>query len=352
MTICQNLYKALHRFAIHNIPPEELGNIGRKIIKYLPRNVVTPDPILSQEILGMQFSSPIGLAAGFDKDAECVGALSKLNFGFIELGSVLIREHDGNPMPRIFRLHEDKAVINKLGLPSAGVDVFQNNIDSQNINPNCRIGINITQHPNSENPLPEYASLFEKLHEHADYITINSSCPNTKSGIIKDTEYLNQILQIVDTKRKDLKPGLPVILKISPDIASDEEKSDLVNLALKNNIDGMIIGNTTKSRNGVVSHKKDREGGLSGKPLMAASTLLLKEIKKLAGDKLILIGTGGVFSAQDLLDKITHGASLVQIYTGFIYNGFNLIDDIHRELPVLLKNNGYQNIKEAVGMKA
>ena len=289
-------------------------------------------PSLEKEVFGIKFPNPVGLAAGFDKNAEVYKQMSSLGFGFIEIGTVTPVSQDGNPKKRIFRLVNDNALINRLGFNNDGVDkVVGRLINKGNIIIGGNIGKNKVT-PN-EKAKDDYLICFKALYDHVDYFAVNVSSPNTPN--LRDLQNINDLREILyplirENNKKDTKP---ILIKISPDLNDDDIKK-IVDMALDLKIDGIITSNTTINRNNLKSKKKltNEIGGLSGKPLTIRSTEIIKLIHEYSNKKLPIIGVGGIMSTQDALDKLNAGASLIQLYTGFIYNGPSFARNINKEI--------------------
>ncbi len=303
------------------------------------------DPVLAVSAFGRRLRNPIGLAAGFDKNGVALNALGRLGFGFVEAGTVTPRPQTGNPRPRLFRLAEDKAVINRMGFNNAGISALLprlRRMDRSSVALGANLGIN------KDGAVPErdYPDLVRSVQALADYIAINISSPNTP-GLrdLQSPERLARILQTIDTPT-------PVFVKIAPDL-SDEALARVVEVCLAAKVAGLIVSNTTIARpERLRSPHKRESGGLSGAPLFAPSTEMLKKAFRLAQGKLMLMGVGGIFSGQDAFTKILAGASLVQLYTGFAYQGPALIPRLKAELAMLLKRNGFADVASAVGAGA
>lgn len=349
-----NFYSLFRPF-IFAIPEEMAHNTAICLLKHklLPKSRIYKDKILQNSIAGINFENPIGLAAGFDKNADAIDALSSFGFGFIEVGTVTPKPQDGNPKPRIFRLKEDEAIINRLGFNNKGLDYFAEKL--KNKRTSTPVGANIGKNKDTENALDDYTTCMEKIYGLSDYITINISSPNTPGlRALQKKEALDALLSGVIAKRSALaassEKNIPIFLKIAPDINAEEQK-DIAELALKSGIDGLIISNTTLSRHHLenLSHSSEA-GGLSGKPLFDLSNKVLKDMYKLTAGKIPLIAAGGVFSAEDAYTKIRLGASLVQVYTALIYKGMGLPSRINRKLAKLLKKDGFSNISQAIGV--
>lgn len=304
---------------------------------------------LETEVLGMKFDNPIGLAAGFDKDCSVISMMGALGFGFIEAGSLPLRPQPGNPKPRIFRLPEHEALINRLGFNSKGAEAAQRQLKKFGRQP-FPVGINLGLNADcpKEKAAQEYAETFKILEPYGDYFVVNVSSPNTL-GLrdLQERIHLERILSAIYTYNKNNKP---VLIKISPDL-SDELLPSLVDLIGKM-ASGVIATNTTIMRPGIPVGEPERRGGLSGAPLRERSTELIRKIYRLSSGKLPIIGVGGVFTGGDAFEKIKAGASLVQLYTGLIYRGPAAVWKIQNELAGWLKQGGYKSVKEAVGAGA
>ena len=289
-------------------------------------------PSLEKEVFGIKFPNPVGLAAGFDKNAEIFKQMSSLGFGFIEIGTVTPVPQDGNPKKRIFRLVNDNAIINRLGFNNDGVDKIKDRLRNKG---NIIIGGNIGKNkvtPN-EKAKDDYLICFKALFDYVDYFAVNVSSPNTPN--LRDLQNINDLREILSPLIKENKKrkSKPILIKISPDLIDDDIK-DLVDMALDLKIDGIITSNTTIKRNNLKSKKKltDESGGLSGQPLNNRSTDIIRLIHEYSNKKLPIIGVGGIMTTQDALDKINAGASLIQLYTGFIYNGPSFARNINKEI--------------------
>ena len=302
--------------------------------------------VLQSEVFGLNFQSPIGIAAGFDKNGEVAHNLINLGFGFSEVGTVTPKPQPGNPRPRVFRLKDDRAIINRLGFNSVGFSEVKTKLEK--IGDNI-IGVNIGANKNSKDFSEDYIKGIKFFSTLASYITINISSPNTPG--LRNLEVLENLDVLLDKinnlDREDLLIKIPILLKISPDLEADNLKY-LCEKVLSSKIDGLIISNTTISRD-LISTDTLEKGGLSGKPIFDISTKQLRMAYKYTNGKIPLIGVGGVDSAEKAYEKIKNGASLIQLYTGLVYNGPNLIKDINEDLSSLIERDGYSNISEAVG---
>ena len=309
-----------------------------------------PDPPeLRQRLWGLDFPNPIGIAAGFDKDAHAPDALLRLGFGFVEVGTVTPRPQPGNPKPRIFRLEADGAIINRMGFNSGGLDHVARRMQRR-ARATGIVGINIGKNRDSADAAVDYAEGVQRAASLADYLVVNVSSPNTPG--LRDLQArgtLDALLNRVLTAREASGKRPPLLVKIAPDLTA-AERADIASVALATGIDGIIASNTTIARPAeLVSPRAKESGGLSGKPLFAPSTALLGEMYRLTGGKLPLIGVGGVASAHDAYAKIRAGASLVQLYTALVFGGPSLLNHIKTGLAALLRRNGFASVGEAVG---
>ena len=310
------------------IKPFLAFNAHKYTFKYNFRN----NKYLEREVFGIKFPNPVGLAAGFDKNAEIYKQMHDHGFGFIEIGTVTPKPQDGNPKKRIFRLVNDDAIINRLGFNNDGVDQIVNRLKK---NINVIIGGNIGKNKDTPNEkaADDYLICFQKLYDHVDYFAVNVSSPNTPHlRDLQNTEGLRSILiPLIDENKKRL--NKPILLKISPDLNNSDIVS-IVDLIQELKIDGIITTNTTLSREKLKSDNKlkSQKGGLSGAPLRNRSTEVISLIHKYSKGNVPIIGVGGIMSADDALEKLNAGASLIQVYTGFIYNGPSFIYKINREI--------------------
>jgi len=302
-------------------------------------------PVLKTKIGGMVLPSPIGLAAGFDKNAEVFNATLSLGFGFVEVGTITPDPQNGNPKPRLFRLPDEEALINSLGFNNKGM-LYVSRIAGM---PKLGIvGVNIGANAKSINKVVDYTTIFEFLARLFDYVTINVSSPNTKHlRDLQKPEVLEKILQNVSAINVSLKKQVPIFIKIAPDL-NENNVTEILNVCEENNVSGLIATNTTTSSK-TLKKPISFEGGLSGKPLFKQSNKILKLLAKRKNASTILIGVGGIFSASDIYEKIRLGASAVQIYSGFVYNGSMHIKKMEMELENLLLNDGYTSIDKVVG---
>jgi len=337
---------------LFNLDPETAHDLAVKSLKFnpLPSKMfkVEDEEMLNIELLGKNFPNPIGLAAGFDKSAEVYNSLLKLGFGFVEVGTVTPLKQYGNPKPRIFRLEEDQALINRLGFNNDGMEAIKDRIKSNS--KEGILGVNIGPNKETKDQKNDFCLGLKNFFDIADYITINISSPNTE-GLrdFHDQEKLIDLIISLNKVKKDNGTNIPLILKISPDI-NDSHIPEIANAAIKNSISAIILTNTTNShRNDLISVLKKEEGGLSGGPLNQISTNMIKSFSKELNGKIPIIGVGGVGSGKSAYEKIAAGASLLQLYTSFVYRGPTAAKDIKKELIQILKAEGIKNIKEAIG---
>ena len=302
---------------------------------------------LAIQVLGLSFPNPVGLAAGFDKNAQVPDAMAKLGFGFVECGTVTPRPQAGNPRPRLFRLTEDRAVINRMGFNNDGMAAAARNLARRK--GKGLVGINIGANRDSADRIQDYARAFAELSPLADYVTVNVSSPNTP-GLrgLQNKDELTKLLAALTEARKT--PG-PLLLKIAPDL-DGAALDDIAAVVRASSIDGLIVSNTTIARPALRSGHAGETGGLSGAPLLVPSTDILRQMHQRLGSAVTLIGVGGISSGADAYAKIRAGASLVQLYTALVYQGPGLVDRIKRELAALLARDGFAHTRDAVGADA
>ncbi len=325
----------------------------------VPSMADSNDPILAQRLWGLDFTNPVGMAAGFDKNAEVIDPLLALGFGFVEVGTVTPRPQPGNPQPRCFRLPEQQAMINRFGFNSQGLEVAARRLNAWRHRRRRRpgvVGANLGRNKDSSDAVHDYVAGVYALAPLSDYLVINVSSPNTPGlRALQDREPLTELLSRVLLARADLceKKPPPLLLKIAPDL-TDEDLTAIAEVCLNVGIDGLIVSNTTISRPDAVLGLPDatEAGGLSGRPLFELSTRVLRDIYRHTRGKLPLIGVGGIASAEDAYTKIRNGASLVQLYTALVYQGPRLIHDITSGLPAFLRRDGFKCLADAVGTDA
>jgi len=345
------MFSVLRPF-LFSLDPETAHDLAIKSLKFnpLPSGMfeVEDEQMLNIKLLGKNFPNPIGLAAGFDKSAEAYNSLLKLGFGFVEVGTVTPLKQYGNPKPRIFRLEDDQALINRLGFNNDGMEAIKARIVSDK--KKGILGVNIGPNKETKDQKDDFCLGLNFFFDIADYITVNISSPNTK-GLrdFHDQEKLIDLMVALNKIKKDKGTNIPLLLKISPDI-NNSHIPEIADAAIKNNISAIILTNTTNgNRDNLTSELKEEEGGLSGDPLHQISTNMIKKFHKELNNKIPIIGVGGVNSGKSAFEKIVAGASLLQIYTGFIYRGPSAVKDIKKELIQILKFEGIKNIKDAVG---
>ena len=334
--------------ALRGFDPERahrLGIIGLKL-GLGPRQMSPDAPVLATSLAGLALSNPVGLAAGFDKNAEAPDALLAAGFGFVECGAVTPRAQDGKPKPRIFRLDEDRAVINRMGFPNEGLDLFRERLARRAGKPGV-VGVNLGANLDSEDRVADYVACLEALKGLASFFTVNVSSPNTPGlRAMQGTKALDELLGAV----AGVRDAAPVFLKIAPDIA-DEEASDMLASVRRHGIDGMIISNTSITRpESLKSEHMGEAGGLSGPPVFEGSTELVRVFRKAAGPDLAIVGVGGVSDADTAYAKIRAGANAVQLYTALVYEGPGLVGRIKSGLAERLQADGFASVSEAVGI--
>ncbi len=330
------------------LPPEPAHRVTVELAArfgpFLPR-APKDDPRLAVRALGLRFPNPIGVAAGFDKNARAFRAMLKMGFGFMECGTVTPLPQPGNPRPRLYRLSEDGAVVNRMGFDNDGMECVSARLASRG---QGIVGINIGANKHSSDRIADYRTAFAKLSPLADYVAVNVSSPNTP-GLrgLQDREQLHALLATLVEARAG-KP-VPLLLKIAPDL-DESALDDIAAEVLAAGIEGLIVSNTTITRPPWLHSRYAEEmGGLSGEPLFKLSTWVLAEMRKRVGNKLVLVGVGGIASGADAYAKIRAGASLVQLYTALVYEGPSLLKRIKRELLECLARDGFSSVTDAVG---
>ena len=342
------------------LQPETAHHITLWLMKLglTPRHKIAPDPALEVNIVGQKFPNPIGLAAGFDKNAEVIGAAFAMGFGFVEVGTVTPRPQSGNPKPRIFRDPDNHAVINRMGFPNKGMEVFKHNLSKflgGQKHPHGAVGINIGMNKTQKDPAKDYCQLIRMLAPMADYLTINISSPNTPG--LRDLQKREPLLALLKAVRAEREKACgqhppPLFLKLAPDLDEAQQK-ELAAVALESGIDGLILTNTTLDRLAHLDQNFAAEaGGLSGAPVRDKSTEVIRNFYRLTKGQIPIIGAGGVSSADDAYEKICAGASLVQVYSFLVFHGPSMVNSIIQDLKGRLNDDGYDNISEAVGSKA
>tara|TARA_A200000159_G_scaffold41705_1_gene38350 strand:+ start:1909 stop:2967 length:1059 start_codon:yes stop_codon:yes gene_type:complete len=344
-----NLSEKVALRLLSNLDPEKAHNLAIRALKFgfIPKTQGFHAKSLELSVAGLKFKNPLGLAAGFDKNAEAIKPLLEFGFGFIEVGAVTPLAQIGNPKPRLFRLKEDSAIINRFGFNNDGMHEVSKRLSKRPSN--GIVGLNLGANKNSADRISDFATVFKTCSEFIDFATVNVSSPNTENlRKLQSDKELRKLLNEVSAGQDGLKTKVPVFLKIAPDL----EKEELKNIALvatDTRIDGIIATNTTISRNNLKSSYQHEKGGLSGAPIFEMSTRVLAQLYSITEGKIPLIGVGGVFTGEQLFQKIQAGASLVQIYSALIYSGFSVTNKILRELDISLRENGFKNVEDAVG---
>ena len=337
---------------IFKFSPEVAHSLAIKALKLnnIPYSKPKDNHILETTFCEKKLSSPIGVAAGFDKNAEVYNPLFNLGFGFVEVGTITPKPQFGNPKPRVFRLEEDEALINRLGFNNSGSERISQTIKENN--KKGFLGINIGPNKDSTNRIDDYLICFRKFYNLADYITINISSPNTEN--LRDfhkQDELNSLIDKLKNEKKELNSNIPLAIKVSPDL-NDDQINEVSKIIMEQEIEIIIVSNTTdKNRENLKNINKLEKGGLSGKPIEKISNEAISKFYKILKDKTKIIGVGGVSNGQDAFEKIISGATLVQLYTGMVYRGPRIASKISTELIDLLKNKGFKNVSEAIGTK-
>ncbi|MEW7279558.1 quinone-dependent dihydroorotate dehydrogenase [Aquimarina sp. 2201CG1-2-11] len=340
------MYTFLIRPLLFMFDPEKVHHFTFRAVRLLSRiPFVAPiframyqinNPKLEREVLGLKFKNPVGLAAGFDKNAVLFNELANFGFGFVEIGTVTPRGQEGNPKKRLFRLKEDQGIINRMGFNNKGLEavISQLKRNKGKIIIGGNIGKNTDTKP--ENYTADYLTCFNALHPYVDYFVLNVSCPNVGSHAkLNDKDYLIELIQAVQKANKAFDTEKPIVLKIAPDLNTNQ-LDEIIELVNETNLDGVIASNTSVDREGLKTSKNRLEaignGGLSGQPIKDRSTQVIKYLSEKSNKAFPIIGVGGIHSAKDAVEKLEAGASLVQIYTGFIYKGPALIKQINKAL--------------------
>ena len=337
---------------IFKFSPEVAHSLAIKALKLnnIPYSKPKDNHILETTFCEKKLSSPIGVAAGFDKNAEVYNPLFNLGFGFVEVGTITPKPQFGNPKPRVFRLEEDEALINRLGFNNSGSEQISQTIKENN--KKGFLGINIGPNKDSKDRVEDYLICFRKFYNLADYITINISSPNTENlRDFHNQDELNSLIDKLKNEKKELNSNIPLAIKVSPDL-NDDQINEVSKIILEQEIEIIIVSNTTdKNRENLKNINKLEKGGLSGKPIEKISNEAISKFYKILKDKTKIIGVGGVSNGQDAFEKIISGATLVQLYTGMVYRGPRIASKISKELIDLLKNKGFKNVSEAIGTK-
>ncbi len=342
------------RSLIFKLDPETAHSLAIKSLKFnFVSNILDEDkdnPLFKTKLFNKNLENPIGMAAGFDKNAEVYNSLFKLGFGFVEVGTITPLKQYGNPKPRVFRLVEDEALINRLGFNNLGAkNIFDRIRSNSHIG---LLGINIGPNKDTQNRLSDYVECLKTFHSVADYLTINISSPNTEDlRNFHEQKKLNELLQTINKEKKILNSKTPIAVKVSPDI-DYQEINKISEVLLNNDIEAIIVSNTSDStRDNLRNIQRHQKGGLSGKPIEEKSTKLISKFYKILNGKIKIIGVGGVDSGKGAYKKFLAGANCVQLYTGMIYRGPNIVNMIKKELKELLLKDGVKNFSEIIGKK-
>jgi len=339
---------------LRRFSPETAHGLAIKALKLgiAGHATIAPDPVLATRIWHLDFPNPVGLAAGFDKDAEVMDAMLAFGFGFVEAGTVTPQPQPGNPRPRLFRLDEDQAVINRFGFNSRGLDAFVARLQAR---PRTGIvGANVGKNKLTDDAAADYVKGIEAVCRHADYLVCNVSSPNTpglRSLQAREqiAALIGRVLEARGRAHAGSGPLPPLLAKVGPDL-TPQELQDIAEVALASGIDGLIVGNTTIDRPpGLLSRHAGETGGLSGAPLKAKSQACIADMYRLVGKRLPIIGCGGIASGADAYARIRAGASLVQLYSALVYHGPGLVETIVRDLAACLRADGMSTVAEAVG---
>lgn len=351
------LYK-LARPVLFKLEPEKAHRMTLKIMKSglmpVPPRIKASE--LEQQIWGLTFPNPVGLAAGFDKNAEVIAPALSLGFGFTEVGTVTPRPQAGNPPPRVFRDIESESIINRMGFPNEGLRVFEENFERfkhNDVPPPGVVGINIGMNKDQKDPAADYITLIKHFAKKADYLTVNISSPNTPGlRSLQEQDTLRTLLSQLITARNNTVgeyPPPPLLVKLAPDL-TEEQQEQIAGVLMETGVDGVVLTNTTLARpESLPESFRSHPGGLSGPHLRKASTEVIRNFYRLTGGKLTIIGVGGVSNGKHAYEKIRAGASLVQIYTGFVYRGPETAHAVCRELLAYMRRDGLSNISRAIG---
>lgn len=334
---------------LHRIDPERAHGLALKALQsgLVPMAAPVTSERLRAQIAGLDLPNPVGLAAGFDKNATALQGLARAGFGFVEVGAATPRPQEGNPRPRLYRLREDAAVINRFGFNNEGAEVIAARLAQRP--EGMLLGLNLGANKDSADRAADFATVLTRCGAYLDFATVNVSSPNTESlRDLQGAEALAALLAGVMTAREALARKIPVFLKIAPDL-SDQDLADIARVAREAKLDAIIATNTTITRDGLCSPNAAQTGGLSGAPLFERSTRVLARLSQLTEGALPLIGVGGISSAEDAYAKIRAGASAVQLYSALTYQGLSLVGQINRGLLDLLDRDGFDSVQDAIG---
>lgn len=356
-----NFYKKIIRPVLFKIPTETAHELGLNVLRFGLGSEFLQKQFAKKyacnefgelKRFGLTFKNPFGIAAGFDKNAVVANQLAALGFGFVEVGTVTFHAQPGNKKPRLFRLPEDRALINRAGFNNNGAAKLVERLKKSR--PRCVVGVNIGKSKivPVENAAEDYLKSFDLAHDVADYIAVNVSSPNTPNlRELQKAESLEKLLSALQNRNQE-KSAKPLLVKIAPDLSENEIEA-IADICLKLNLSGIIAANTTISRENLKTGKREVEkigaGGLSGKPLRENSNRVIRQIYKYTKGKMPIIGVGGIFTAEDAFEKIAAGACLIQAYTGFVYQGATFARDINSGLAKILREKSFRTLDEAVG---
>lgn len=348
------MYSSIIRPLFFNFDPEKIHYFVFDCLKFMGKIPVIKkiaynsfgviDKNLKQKVFGLEFDSPVGLAAGFDKNGILIDELASLGFSFIEIGTVTPKAQVGNPKKRLFRLPKDQALINRMGFNNMGVEKVVENLKKRNSKVIVGGNIGKNTHTAPEQYTKDYLTCFNALHPHVDYFVLNISCPNVGSHAkLTDKDYLLELITTIQKSNRSFETQKPILIKIAPDL-NPHQLDEIIELVAQTKLDGVVACNTSISRSNLKTDKKTLDeignGGLSGKPVSDKSTEVIRYLHTHSKGAFPIIGVGGIHSAKDAQDKIDAGASLVQLYTGFVYQGPQLIRDIHKTIKI---NTRYTN---------
>jgi dihydroorotate dehydrogenase len=346
-----NVIERLGLFALHRVDPERAHRLALSAMKagLVPLPGTFTSDRIACHVGGLDLPNPVGLAAGYDKNAEVVDALCQAGFGFVEVGAITPRAQPGNPRPRMFRLSEDRAVINRFGFNNEGMDAAFARLTKRDRRTGVPVGLNLGANKDSADRAGDYVRVLERCAPVVDFVTVNVSSPNTeKLRDLQGAEALHALLSGVMAARQGLDKVLPVFLKIAPDL-TEGELTEIADVARDVHLDAIIATNTTLDREGLKSARREEKGGLSGKPLFEKSTRVLARLSRLTDGHMPLIGVGGIASPEDAYTKIKAGAHAVQLYSALAYEGLSLADRIARGLDAMLAADGHDHISTAIG---
>jgi dihydroorotate dehydrogenase len=343
------IYRGFFRLVLRRIAPERAHALAERTLARIPARLVrlalgAPDPVLRVRALGRELPSPLGVAAGVDKDAGWFEGLAALGFGFVEVGTITARPQPGNPRPRVFRLTGDRALLNSMGFPNPGAKEAAARLAGRDRG--AVVGVNVGRSKLAEDAEADYRASVERLAPLADYLVLNVSSPNTPG--LRALQAVGPLGALIDAVRA-VAPAVPLLVKVAPDL-DDDELDAIADLALDRGLDGIVAVNTTTARDGLRTPvPPDRPGGVSGAPLKARAVAVLERLRARAGDRLLLVSVGGVETAEDAWRRILAGATLVQAYTGFVYGGPLWPRRVNRELARRTRAAGAASIQDLVG---